>query len=122
MRCKYRINAIQFLIYLAFCYYFYLSRRTLIVSTLRISLIVLLVMLVVSACAASPVATEEPAVTAAPATELPVEGPASTTVPATDLATEAPAATEPPRSYRSTRCNGSARRNRSPGRLYPGWN
>lgn len=61
-------------------------------SKLRISLIVLLVMLVVSACAPSPVATEEPAVTSAPATEIPTEEPASTTVPATDGATEAPAA------------------------------
>ena len=61
-------------------------------SKLRISLIVLLVMLVVSACAPSPVATEEPAVTSAPATELPTEGSALTTVPATDLATEASAA------------------------------
>jgi iron(III) transport system substrate-binding protein len=77
MRCEYKINAIQFLIYLGFCYYFYLSRRTLIVSKLRISLIVLLVMLVGSACAPSPVDTDEPA---------------STTVPATDPATKAPAA------------------------------
>jgi iron(III) transport system substrate-binding protein len=92
MRCKYRINAIQFLIYLAFCCYFYLSRRTLIVSKLRISLIVLIVMLVVSACAPSPVATQGPAVTSAPATELPTEEPVSTAVPATDPATEAPAA------------------------------
>ena len=61
-------------------------------SKLRISLIVLLVMLVVSACAPSPVATEEPAVTSAPATEIPTEEPASTTVPATEPATEAPAA------------------------------
>jgi iron(III) transport system substrate-binding protein len=62
------------------------------VSKLRISLIVLLVMLIVSACAPSPVATEEPAVTSAPATEIPTEEPASTTVPATEPATEAPAA------------------------------
>lgn len=61
-------------------------------SKLKISVIFLILMILVSACGTTPVATQEPAATAAPATEVSTEAPTATTAPATEVATEAPLA------------------------------
>jgi iron(III) transport system substrate-binding protein len=58
------------------------------VSKSRISFIILLSTIVISACGAAPAVTEAPVATAAPATEVSTEAPAV----ATDVSTEAPAA------------------------------
>jgi iron(III) transport system substrate-binding protein len=61
------------------------------VSKLRISFIIVILTILVSACGAAPAVTQAPAETSAPATEAPTEA-VATTAPATEVATEAPVA------------------------------
>ena len=60
-------------------------------SKLKISFMILLTMIVASACGAAPAVTEAPVATTGLVTEV-TEAPAATTVPATEAATEAPVA------------------------------